>query len=53
MILRRIRVFLGLTRWRAVARQSSDDTRVENVTGWIDSLAKEFEAVLVRPQRAH
>ena len=25
-----------LSRWRAVARQSSDETRVENVTGWID-----------------
>jgi hypothetical protein len=26
-----------LSHWRAVARQSSDETRVENVTGWIET----------------
>jgi hypothetical protein len=27
----------GLSHWRAVARQSTDETRVENVTGWIET----------------
>jgi hypothetical protein len=26
-----------LSHWRAVARQSTDETRVENVTGWIET----------------